>query len=182
MPKSVYTPGAVEICRKYYIEFGGNPDLIQKAMRRDYPSWGKSNLFDKGKGRGDKNARLGWINRYGFEKSMSLHQQTQISSIESDDERRYRAVVTLADHFQEKALQGEEKAVDKFIKLTDQQINLRTKLDLTSSNFESFVEAFEQMVLWAKDIDMDLAKLFYRRKDEFIKRASTHYGKQDIVR
>lgn len=180
MPKTVYGPEAVETCRRYYIQFGGNPDQIQKAMRRDYPSWGKQNLFDKGKGKGDTNARLGWIARYGFEKSMSLHQQTQISSIESDDERRYRAVVTLADHYQELALQGDDKAVDKFIKLTDQQISLRTKLDLSSSNFESFVEAFEQIVKWAKELDTDLAKLFYKRKDEFIERAGTHYGKQDI--
>jgi len=168
-----YGNKAIESCRKYYCEFGGNAEQIEKAMRRDYPNWGKQNLFDKGD-------RLGWINKFGFEKSLKLALDTRISAVENDDERRYKAVVQLADKYQEKALQGDDKAVPMFIKLTDQQIELRSKLDLSSSTFETFVESFEQIVNWSKEIDVELAKLFYRRKDEFIERAMTKYGKRDI--
>lgn len=170
---TTYGPEAIKLCRQYYVQFGGNAELIEKAMRKDYPGWGKQNLFDKGN-------RLGWIKKHGFEKSLELDLNTKINAVESDDERRYNAVVKLADHYQELALQGDEKAVPMFIKLTDQQIALRSKLDLSGATFETFVEAFEQIVAWAKEIDVELAKLFYRRKDDFIERAVTKYGKRDI--
>lgn len=159
------------MCRKLYCEFGGNAVLIEKAMRKEWLSWSKQLLYDK-------NDRHGWIVKYGFDKSLQLHGQTKIGAIENDDERRYRAVVKMADHWQELALQGEEKAVDKFIKLTDQQINLRSKLDLSTANFETFVESWDLIVKWAKEIDAELAKLFYRRKDEFIEKAEIYFGQR----
>lgn len=172
-----YGQDAVEKARKLYVKYGGgNFAAIEKEMRTDYPTWKSANLRDYGH-------RLGWINRFGFDKSLEIAANNKIASVENDDERRYKAVVTLADRYQELALAGGEsgeKAVDKFIKLTQQQIELRNKLDLSSANFETFVEAFEQIVKWAKEIDTDLAKLFYRRKDEFIGRAANFYGKQDI--
>jgi hypothetical protein len=172
-----YPPEAVETCRKFFCEFGGNAQEVEKAMRKQYPSWAKQLLYDKGTE--GKNARLGWITKYGFEKSLQLHLQTQISAVESDDERRYRAVVQLADHYQQLALQGDEKAVPMFIKLTDQQIELRSKLDLTTANFETFATDFDLIVKWAKEIDTELAKLFYRYKDKFIGKAESHFGKND---
>ena len=171
-----YPSEAVELARKLYCQYGGNLAQIEKGMKKDYPGWTRRLLNDRGEG---KDARHGWITKFGFEKSLELHQQNQIASVENADERRYNAVVKLADTYQEKALQGDEKAVGLFIKLTDQQIELRSKLDLSSGNFETFVEAFERIVLWSKDIDVDLAKLFYKRKDEFIEMATAHYGKND---
>lgn len=145
-----------------------------------YPKWSKQLLYDKGEE--GKDARLGWISKYGFEKSLQLHLDTQINSIQSDDERRYKAIVQLADKYQEIALQGGEegeKAISFFLKLTDLQIDLRSKLDLSASNFEGFVESFERITIWAKEIDTELAKLFYKRKDAFIEKAAAHYGKTD---
>ena len=175
--RTIYNQDAISECRILFCKYGGkNLNAIEREMRVQYPSWTKQRLFDHGKG---KNARLGWITKYGFDKSLELHQQNQIGAVENADERRYNAVVKLADTYQEKALQGDEKAVGLFIKLTDQQIELRNKLDLSSGNFETFVEVFERIVLWAKEIDTELAKLFYRRKDEFIERAVAHYGTSD---
>lgn len=166
-----YGQDAIEKCREFYVQFGANGNEIQKAMQRIYPSWRKSNLYDT-------KHRHGWITKFGFEKSLKIHLGNQINSVESDDERRYSAIVQLADKWQTKALSDEDdKAVDKFIKLTTLQVELRNKLDLSSSNFETFVEAFEQIVSWSKDIDTNLAKAFYKRKDKFIERAVLKYGK-----
>lgn len=175
-----YGPDAVEKARKLYVKYGGgNFAAIEKEMRKDYPNWSLQNLSDRGKG---KDARLGWITKFGFDKSLEIDANNRIASVENDDERRYKAVVTLADRYQELALEGGEageKAVDKFIKLTQQQIELRNKLDLSSANFETFVEDFEMIVKWATDIDKELAKLFFRRKDEFIEKARNHFGESN---
>lgn len=166
---------AVKLARQLYCKHGGkNFDAIEKAMRlAGYEGWNKACLKNRGAG---VHYRAGWIEKYGFDKSLELDQQTRIGAVESDDERRYRAVVKLADHYQDLSLNGDEKAVDKFIKLTQQQIELRSKLDVSSANFQTFVESFEQIVAWAEEIDSELAKRFYRRKDEFIERASEKYG------
>ncbi|MBS1793365.1 MAG: hypothetical protein JSS81_05895 [Acidobacteria bacterium] len=177
MTSREYPHEAKELCRKLYCQYGGNPAQIEREMKKQYPGWTRRLLNDRGTG---PDSRHGWITKYGFEKSLELHQQNQIASVVNDDERRYQAVVKLADHYQEKALQGDEKAVQLFIKLTEQQIELRNKLDLTTGNFETFVEDFELIVKWAKEIDTDLAKLFYKRKDEFIEMAEVHFGKSEI--
>lgn len=178
MSRTVYNEKAITQCRKLFIEFGGNPSEIEKGMRKaGYAKWSKQLLYDKGEE--GKDARLGWISRYGFEKSLELHTTTQINSVQSDDERRYKAIVQLADTYQEKALNGEEEAISTFLKLTGLQIDYRNKLDLSQSNFETFVESFERITIWAKEIDTELAKLFYKRKDAFIEKAAIHYGKAD---
>lgn len=172
--KVKYNEEAIAKCRDYFIEFAGAADEIEKKMRRDYPSWSRQNLFDKGKG---KNARLGWINRFGFEKSLKIAQMHKIGAIENDDERSYRILCELGVLYEEKALQGDEKAVPILLKINDQKIEFRSKLDLSASNFESFVESFEDISKWALEINKDLAKLFYKHKDGFIERASRKYGK-----
>lgn len=172
MPKE-YPQEAIKKCREYYVQFGGNGDEIEKAMRKDYPSWSKRYLFDK-------DDRLGWINKFGFEKSLELDQQKKIGAVQNDDDRRYRAVVELADRYQELALQGDEKAVPIFLKLVDQQIELRNKLDLTTANFETFVEDWDLIVQWASELDPELGKRFYKLKDEFIEKAVIHFGKESI--
>ncbi len=165
-----YGQDAIEYCRKLYCQYGGNRQEVAKAMREVYPSFSPSNLVDR-------DDRLGWITKYGFEKALKLSTQLSIQEIQSEDERRYQAIVMLADRWQEKALSGDERAVATFIKLTTLQVELRSKLDIKASTFETFVDAFEQIVTWAKEIDLPLAKLFYKHRDRFIEKADQHYGK-----
>lgn len=174
MPKQ-YSEKAIAECRKFYCDFGGNGSEIEKAMRKaGYPNWQKQLLYDKGsKG---PNARLGWVTKFGFEKSLELHQQAKIGSVTNDDERAYKTIVELADQYRNAAINGDDKAADRYAKFIQLQLELRNKLDLSQSNFESFVEDFELIADWAKDIDPDLAKLFYKRKEQFIDRAAQHYG------
>lgn len=171
MGRRVYNDDAVALCRKLYIKFGSNADAIEKEMQKaGYANWRKTYLYDKPD-------RLGWIANFGFEKSLELHATTQINAVQNDDERRYKAIVQLADKYQERALNGEDEAIATFLKLTGLQVELRNKLDLSQSNFETFVEAFERITIWAKEVDTNLAKLFYKNKDAFIEKAALHYGK-----
>jgi hypothetical protein len=168
-----YNFEAVKRCRKYYIKFNGDAAKIEKAMRQNWSTWSRENLYDRGQGR---ELRIGWINKYGFERSLLEALNLRINAVQSDDQRRYEAVVKLGDEYQEKSLQGQEKAVPIFLKLTDQQIALRTKLDLGAANFEAFIEAFELIVKWSKEINIKLAKEFYKDREEFIRRARLKYG------
>jgi hypothetical protein len=169
-----YSPEAIALCRKLYIQFGGNDKQIEKEMRKEYPSWSKQNLYAKGNG---SDSRLGWIVEHGFEKSAQLDLQTKIGAIESDDERAYKTIVEIADKFRTAALSGDKEGANQYAKFITLQLEFRNKLDLSQSNFETFVEAWERITFWAKEIDMNLAKLFYKNKDAFIEKAKLHYGK-----
>ena len=165
-----YGKEAHDLCRKLYCQFGGNADEVEKGMRKEYPSWGKQNLYDR-------DDRHGWITKLNLEKSLEIDQKTKIHSVENDDERSYRVLVELGQMYEQKALDGDDKAVNVLLKINDQKIEFRSKLDLSSSSFESFAESFENIVKWAKEIDTELAKLFYKHSDKFIKRAEMNYGK-----
>lgn len=172
-PYKRYGAEAIKKCREYYIKYNADSVKIEKAMRQDWSSWSRKNLFDSGNG---NRALTGWINKYGFERSLQEHLNLQINQVENDDRRRYAAVVKLGDEYQEKSLAGDASAVPVFLKLTDQQISLRTKLDLAASNLESFTEALEKIISWSKEIDKNLARLFYINREEFIRRAKLEYG------
>jgi hypothetical protein len=171
-----YDQEAIKKCREYYIKYNADPKKIEQAMRQDWSTWSRGNLYDRGEG---KSAREGWIKKYGFERSMQEALDLRVNRIQSDDHRRYEQIVDLADIYQRKASSGEESAVPIFLKLTDQQIALRTKLDLGTANFETFVEALEAIIEWAEDINIRLAREFYRDREEFIRRAKLKYGQEE---
>ena len=168
-----YSPEAIALCRKLYIQFGGNDKQIEKEMRKEYPSWGKQNLYAKGK---NNDSRLGWIVEHGFEKSAQLDLQTKIGAIESDDQRAYKTIVQIADNFREAALAGDKDAANQYAKFITLQLEFRNKLDLSQSNFETFVEAWELICSWIQEIDTEVSKRFYKMQDSLIERATRHYG------
>ena len=169
MPKR-YGEDAHNLCRKLYCEYGGNANEVEKGMQEVYPSWRKQNLYDR-------DDRLGWITNLNLEKSLKIYQNNLVTSVENDDERSYQVLVQLGQMYEDKALNEDEKAVAVLIKINDQKIAFRNKLDLNSSSFETFVDGFEKVITWAKDIDVNLAKLFYKNKDKFIEKAEIQYGK-----
>jgi hypothetical protein len=65
-----YSPEAVQRCLELYLQFnGGQHDRIEVEMRKEWPGWSKSNLYDKGKG---KNRKDGWISLYGWKHALEM--------------------------------------------------------------------------------------------------------------
>lgn len=178
MPKQ-YPQEAIDFCLECYLKFGGsNYDAIEREMRKVYSGWTKQLLHTKGQG---KNARLGWIDKYGWEKALKIHLENKVEKVQDDTQRLYHGIKRVRERLQKKA-ESEDAAVsdlDKFAKYCDLEIRARGALELSKSNLETFAEAFELTGEWLKEFDPMAAKLFAKYGDKLIERAEVHYGKAE---
>lgn len=168
---ATYNQDAVEICRKYFCEFGGNADQIEKSMRRDYPGWRKQNLYDRG-------GHLGWINKYGFEKSLKLHLQKLTESVNNDEEDLYLGIKAVRKAMQEKMF-SQQVSRDELYQYRDfckLEIDARRALNLSSDNFETFVAGYEKLIGWLSEIDRSAVKILAQHGKKIEEMAMIHYG------
>lgn len=179
MPKQ-YPPEAWKLCRDLYCKYGGiNHDLIERDMRRaGYVGWQKSILYDKGK---DKNARMGWISRHGFERSLDKYTQKLVEQVNTDEQELYLDVRTRRKELSELVRGKDATKDDKYLHrdYCKLEIEARKALDLSQDNFETYVSGFEKTLSWLAEIDPQAAKVVIKHTDKLTDMAKAHYGKTE---
>jgi len=178
-----YPEEAIELCRKLYCKYGGNNhDLIEREMRKaGWAKWSKMNLQNRGR-EGTRSERMGWIARYGFERSLKLHIEKLAEKVNDDEQGLYIDIKAVRKRLGQRAL-GENADKDDLAKYRDfckLEIEARRNLNLTRDNFETFVSGYEKLLTWASDIDPQLAKLLAKCTDKFAELAQAHYGKDEV--
>lgn len=179
MSRTIYPQEAIDLCLELYLRFGGaNYNAIEREMQKIYPGWQKQLLFSKGKG---KNARLGWIDKFGFERALKLHLENKIEKVQDDTQRLYNGIKKVRERLEKKALSEDASPsdLDKYAKYCDLEIKARQALELSKSNLETFAEAFELICGWLAEINAEVAKGFVKSGDKLIERAQIHYGKSE---
>lgn len=175
-----YDQDAIEMCRSLYCKYGGrNHDAIELEMRKVYPGWQKANLHDRG---GTKSPRMGWITRYGFERSLELHIQGLTTKVHGDEQDLYIGIKNVRKTLQAKVETG-EATKDEFYQYRDfckLEIDARKNLDLSRDNLETFVAGYEKLLDWSVEIDPKLAALLVKYSDKFAEKAEIHYGKAEV--
>lgn len=180
-----YSQDAIEKARGLYIKYGGeNFDAIQREMRKQYPSWTKANLV----GREEKAYRgrvarekHGWIDLYGFEKSLKLHLQELATTAKSDEQDLYLGIRAVRKELQTKVAAGmatkdEVYSYRDFCKL---EIDARKNLDLSQDNLETFVSGYEKLLIWLGELDAGAAKMLVKHGDRLAEMAKAHYGEAE---
>jgi len=177
MPKQ-YGQEAIEEARRLFCKYGGkNYDAIEREMQKKWPSWRKGLLPDKGKG---KDARLGWIARYGFDNSLEIHTKTLMTAVADDTQNLYLGIKTVRQKLQLKVV-GDSPTKDQLYQYRDYcnlEIAARKALDLTRDNLETFVSGFEKLMIWLADIDPELARGLAKNGDRLVEAAKAHYGEE----
>lgn len=184
MPKT-YNQDAVELARKLYCKYGGrNLDAIQKEMRlAGYVNWQKSTLFNRGDHE-KKTFRFGWIEKFGFDKSLQEWLKTSIVAVTDDVQKLYLGIKSVREKLEEKVKNPDEGstrddiyAYRDFCKL---EMDARQKLDLAKDNYESFVACFEKMLAWLPDIDEKAAVAFLSgdTAERMLEKARIEYGEE----
>ena len=170
-----YDQDAIEQCRKLYLQFGGkNLDAVEREMQKDYPGWRKQNLIDRGN-------RLGWVTKYGFEKSLKIHLQKLTESVNDDEQDLYISIREMRKASQLKAM-GTSATRDEVYQYRDfckLEIEARRNLDLSRDNLETFVAGYEKLVNWLSDIDKDAAAALVKHGEKLAELAEIHYGKEE---
>lgn len=176
-----YEQEAVEFCRNLYCKYGGKDHAaVEREMRERFPKWRQQNLRD----RQGKDARLGWINRYNFEKSLEEYLKTQVVSVTDDVQKRYLGIKGVCDRLQSK-VEGGEATRDEIYSYRDfckLEMEYRLKLDLQKDSYESFAAGLEKLLAWLPEIDKQCAASFLSGDtvEQILARARTEYGKQEI--
>lgn len=183
MPRA-YNEDARELCRKLYCKYGGkNLDAVERDMRKaGYVNWNKAVLHDRGR-EGTKNYRVGWINNFGFERSLKLHLEKLTEQVNDDEQGLYIDIKSVRQRLGKVAL-GDSASKDDLAKYRDfckLEIEARRNLNLTRDNLETFVSGYEKLLIWAAGVDDQLAKLLVKHTDRFADLAAAHYGKEDEV-
>ncbi len=181
MPKQ-YDQEAIELARKLYCKYGGkNLVALEKEMREVYPGWLKQTLLDR---RGSEaNFREGWINKYGFDKSLQEYLKTQIAGVTDDVQKLYLGIKGVRESLEKKVNNGngtrdEIYAYRDFCKL---EMEARQKLDLEKDNYESFVACWEKLLVWLPEISESAAVAFLTgdTAEKVLERARIEYGEQE---
>jgi hypothetical protein len=177
-----YNQEAIELARSLYCKYGGkNTEAIQREMRKaGYPNWTKQTLFDKGR-ENTPNYRMGWITKYGFEKSLKRYEETLIEKVNDDEQDLYLGIKGVRKELQKKVVAGtatkdELYQYRDFCKL---EIDARRNLDFSRDNLETFVSGYEKLLNWLSELDPKAAKLLIANGDKLIELAQAHYGKTE---
>lgn len=180
MPKP-YDKKAIELCRKFYCERGGkNHDLIEQDMRKaGYAGWQKANLHDRGR----NHERMGWITRYGFERSLEIYNQGLIAAVNSDEQDLYQGIKRVRQTLQKEVDNGEatKDEIYQYRDFCKLEIDARKNLDLSRDNLETFVAGYEKLVMWLGEIDAKAAAIVVKHGDRLAELAAAHYGKEGDI-
>ena len=174
-----YPEEAIELCRKLYCKYGGkNFKGIETEMRKHYPGWNKVNLEDRGRG---GSQRMGWITRYGFERSLKLHMEKLIESVNDDEQDLYLGIKAVRKKLQTRAISA-DATKDELYQYRDfgkLEIEARRNLDLSRDNLETFVSGYEKLLGWLSDLDPAAAKMLIKHGEKLSELAQAHYGKTE---
>jgi hypothetical protein len=176
-----YPQEAVDLCRKIYCKYGGNnADAIEREMRKVYPGWRRNNLNDRGKG---KEARLGWVTKYGFEKSLEIYNRRLTEAVNDDEQDLYIGIQTVRKTLQEK-VHAKTATKDEFYQYRDfckLEIEARKNLDLSRDNFDTFVAGWEKILGWLGELDPKAVKMLVKHGEKLTELAQAHYGKSEEI-
>lgn len=175
-----YDQELIEHCRALYIKYGGkNLDAVEREMQKEIATWRKNNLFDRGKG---ENFREGWINRYGFDKSLQEHLKIQAIAGCDDVQKLYIGIKSVRETLQNK-IKGSNPSRDDIYAYRDfckLEMEARTKLDLEKDSYEIFVTIVEKILAWLPDIDLKASKSILSGDvmERLLAKAKSEYGDQ----
>ncbi len=177
-----YDQPAIELARTLYCKYGGKSlDRLEREMRdAGYAGWLQQNLFNRGK---DENFREGWISKYGFDKSLKLHVETQIESVTDDVQKLYIEIKTAREKVGEKVKSGRanKDEINAHINYIRLEISAIKDLDLSKDSYEIFVVCFEKLLAWLPEVNEPaaLALLTGDVAERLLERARTDYGEQE---
>lgn len=175
-----YSQEAIELCRGLYCKYGGkNHEAIEREMQKVYPGWRRTNLVDRNKAK-DRLPQIGWINRYGFDRSLKLHIEKLTENVNDDEQGLYVGIKRVRQTL-EKAVHSGEATKDGVYQYRDfckLEIEARKNLNLTRDNLDTFVAGFEKLLIWLGELDPQAAKMLAKHGDKLAELAAAHYGKE----
>lgn len=175
---TTYQTEAIEQCRRLYLKHGGQQhSRIEQEMRKVWIGWRKENLYNRGKG---ENARLGWIEKYGFERSLEIHLAQKPTAALNTAQKLVSEIEEIRIKLDREVKTKGITAVDiKLLYLhrdySKLSIEALTKVEAARDTLGGFVSFWERFIDWMTDIDAKTARALLKNEDLIIDRAEKEF-------
>src|SRR5687768_5842556 len=154
MAQPHYSSEAIEHCKRLYVKFSGKQaDRIEKEMHKaGWTSWRKQNLYNRGK------TRVGWIEKYGFERALEIHLAQQPTAALNNAQKLVREIEWIRQALDKEVKTKGVTAVDiKLLYLhrdySKLGIDALTRVEAARDTLGGFVAFWERFIDWITDID-----------------------------
>lgn len=177
-----YSAEAIDQCLRLYLKFNGQQHArIEREMRKVWPGWSKANLYTRGKG---KNQKIGWIEKYGWEKALQLHLAQKPTAALNNAQKLVREVEEVRDKlFVKIRAEGATQVGKEILYLhrdySKLSIEALTKVEAARDTLGGFVSFYERFIDWMTDIDSKIARALLDKEDLIIDRAEKEFGETE---
>jgi hypothetical protein len=178
-----YTNEAVQRCYELYLQFnGGQHERIETEMRKEYPGWSKSNLYDKGKP-DSKKFRPGWPKLYNWKDALALKVATSGESAATSAELLFLEIEIvrrrLAKEMATKGAQADKDLVYQHRDYCKLSIDALARLEAARDNLAGFAKLWQDLLKWLPSISEKANRELLKVSDQIIERARLEYASSD---
>lgn len=184
MAKRVISKEEISDCFDLYLMHNGERhDLIEQDMHRlGWTAFRKEILKSKGFG---ENRRDGWIDQYGWRKSLELKIATANTAARTSAESLLFEVESIRKKlFHEIEVQGigraGKDAIYQHDKYVNRSIEILAQLDKARDNYGNFVYFLQKLVAAAPQISPALAKEICEAEDGLIEWAEREFVTEEV--
>ena len=181
MPRS-YPDEAIQNCQRLYLKFNGQQhDRIEAEMRKLWPGWSKQNLYTRGKG---LNQKIGWIEKYGWEKALKLHLDTRAEVTLTESDQLFNEIAEIRkkifEEIRAKGAKADKDLIYQHRAYTTLSINALNKLKGAGLHtLDSFVAMWEGLMDWLPDISPKALAELLKVDREILDKAAAEYGDEE---
>ncbi len=188
-----YSAEAIDQCLRLYLKFNGQQHArIEREMRKVWPGWSKANLYTRGKAASERDWRgkkkgtlkIGWIEKYGWEKALQLHLAQKPTAALNNAQKLVREVEEVRDKlFIKIKAEGVTQVGKEVLYLhrdySKLSIEALTKVEAARDTLGGFVSFYERFVDWMTDIDPRIARSLLDKEDLIVDRAEKEFGETE---
>jgi hypothetical protein len=180
MPRS-YPDEAIQDCQRLYLKFNGQQhDRIEAEMRKTWPGWSKQNLYTRGKG---PNQKIGWIDKYGWEKALSLHLATRVEATLTEAQQIFNEISAIRkkifEEIKAKGARADKDLVYQHRAYTKLSIDALSKVGGGDHTLDSFVAMWEMLMEWLPDISPSALAELLKADTQILEKAAVEYGDKE---
>lgn len=176
-----YDAEAIEKCFRLYLKFNGQQhQRIEQEMRKVYPGWKRDYLYTRGQG---KHQKLGWVDKYGWEKALALHLAQKPTAVLNSAQRLVNEVEEIRQQLHERIkVQGanvEKELLQLHRDYSRLSIETLMKVEAARDTLGAWVVFWEKLLDWLPDIDMKAARYLVKLNEAIIARAEEEFGESE---
>lgn len=166
-----YPQEAIDFCFQLYLRHHGQHDVIELEMRKKYPKWSRSNLYDTKR-------RFGWVTRFGWEDALKAQIEIKMKASLTGDEALYHDIRSTRERYSKAIQSGKADGKVPYLHrdYCQLEIDALARLKAARNRFADFSVFWEDLMRGLPNISRNAFRELVDCSDEILKWAEAEYG------